>query len=43
MKFEWDENKNRTNKTKHSIDFQEAIELWNDRDRIEIQTAYPRK
>ena len=41
MKFEWDEKKNRTNKSKHGIDFKSAMELWNDSDRIEIQTDFP--
>ncbi len=41
MKFEWDENKSRSNKEKHGIDFEAATQLWNDKDRIEIQTAFP--
>ena len=41
MKFEWDEKKSRANKTKHGIDFKTATELWNDGDRIEIQTTFP--
>ena len=41
MEFEWDENKSRANKSKHGIDFNTATELWNDRDRIEIQTNFP--
>ena len=41
MQFEWDQNKNRTNKTKHGIDFNTATELWNDQDRIEIQMNFP--
>lgn len=41
MKFEWDENKSRSNKQKHGIDFQSATELWHDKDRIEIQTSFP--
>ena len=30
MKFEYDENKSKTNKSKHGIDFEEANELWKD-------------
>lgn len=30
MKFEWDENKNRLNQTKHGISFEEAKEVFND-------------
>ena len=41
MKFEWDDKKSRANKTKHGIDFKIATELWNDGDRIEIQTTFP--
>ena len=40
MEFEWDEKKSRANKSKHGIDFNLAIELWKDRDRIEIQTNF---
>ena len=41
MKFEWDTEKSRTNKTKHGIDFDTAKEIWNDMNRVEIQTPYP--
>jgi uncharacterized protein len=41
MEFEWDESKNRKNKNKHGIDFETAMELWNDKNRIEIQTPFP--
>jgi len=41
MRFEWDETKNLTNENKHSIDFETATKLWNDKNRIEIQTPYP--
>ena len=41
MEFEWDRNKSRANKSKHGIDFTAAAELWNDQDRIEIQTNFP--
>jgi hypothetical protein len=30
MRFEWDENKNRLNQTKHSVSFEEAKEVFND-------------
>jgi len=30
MIFEYDENKSKTNKSKHGIDFEEAKELWKD-------------
>ena len=40
MDFEWDEKKSRANKSKHGIDFNAAIELWNDQDRVEIQTNF---
>ena len=40
MEFEWDEKKSRANKSKHGIDFNTAVELWNDQDRIEIQTNF---
>ncbi|MBI3366217.1 BrnT family toxin [Candidatus Roizmanbacteria bacterium] len=35
MKFEWDENKNRTNQAKHGIDFADAARGFLDQDRIE--------
>ena len=41
MKFEWDEKKSLTNKTKHGIDFDTAKNLWKDSNRVEIQTSYP--
>jgi len=41
MKFEWDEKKNDINLSKHGIDFNTATELWDDEDRIQIQTAFP--
>ncbi len=41
MEFEWNEKKSRANKSKHGIDFNTATELWNDQDRIEIQTNFP--
>jgi len=41
MNFEWDENKSRSNQSKHGIDFEAATDLWNDKNRVEIQTPYP--
>ena len=32
MKFEWDENKNKTNMQKHGIDFNDAKEVFKDKD-----------
>jgi len=34
MEFEWDENKNNSNKEKHGISFEEAKEVFNDDERI---------
>ncbi len=36
MGFEFDENKSRSNKVKHGIDFVEAQVLWNDLARLEF-------
>ena len=36
MKFEWDEDKNKQNLAKHGIDFETAILVFNDIQRIEI-------
>ena len=36
MDFEFDINKSKSNKKKHNIDFNEALELWSDPDLIEI-------
>ena len=41
MKFEWDEKKSAINLSKHGIDFNAATKLWDDEDRIQIQTAFP--
>ncbi|HHJ52756.1 MAG TPA: BrnT family toxin, partial [Caldithrix abyssi] len=40
MEFEFDPNKNKKNKEKHGIDFNEAQKLWEDPDRIEIPVKY---
>ncbi len=36
MPFEYDVNKSQGNLEKHGLDFDEAQELWNDEDRLEI-------
>jgi hypothetical protein len=36
MEFEFDPEKNRSNKRKHGIDFVQAQALWQDTDRLEI-------
>jgi len=41
MIFEWDDEKGRSNQTKHGIDFDTARALWDDGNRIEIQSPYP--
>ena len=41
MKFEWDDDKNSSNKTKHGIDFETAKGLWLDENRVEIKVPYP--
>jgi uncharacterized protein len=41
MKFEWDEKKSAINLSKHGIDFNAATKLWDDEDRIQIQTVFP--
>ncbi len=35
--FEWDENKRQYNLEKHNIDFIDAIEIFDDPDRIELE------
>jgi len=41
LKFEWDPQKNRTNRLKHKIDFESARSLWEDPERIEIRAPHP--
>ena len=36
MSFEFDKNKSEANKQKHGIDFNEAKQLWDDSDFVEI-------
>jgi uncharacterized DUF497 family protein len=40
MKYEYDEIKSKSNKEKHSIDFEEAKILWDDDRMVEIKTSY---
>ena len=39
--FEWDKDKSRSNNDKHGIDFHDAKKIWNDSQRVEIETSYP--
>ena len=41
MMFEWDNEKNSSNQAKHGIDFDTAKVLWDDVNRVEIQSPYP--
>ena len=41
MRFEWDDEKSRSNLLKHGIDFEEAKKLWLDENRIQIQAPRP--
>ena len=36
-KFEWDNNKNRSNQKKHGISFEDASDIFNDDDRVQYQ------
>jgi uncharacterized DUF497 family protein len=40
LKFEFDENKSASNREKHGIDFEEAKVLWNDKDKIILDSAF---
>lgn len=40
MEFEYDPEKSRTNKTKHGIDFEESMLLWDDEDRLIIPADF---
>jgi len=40
MRFQWDKQKNETNKSKHGIDFNTATALWDDVNRIDIQSSF---
>jgi uncharacterized DUF497 family protein len=41
MNFEWDDEKNHMNMSKHGIDFDTAKALWDDPNRVEIYIPYP--
>ena len=41
IQFEWDDKKSSSNKIKHGIAFDKAKDLWNDSNRVEIETSYP--
>ncbi len=41
MRFEWDDTKSKSNTAKHGIDFETATLLWQDVNRIRIDTPYP--
>jgi uncharacterized DUF497 family protein len=36
LKFEWDENKNKSNREKHSISFETAKEVFQDENAVEL-------
>ena len=37
--FDWDDNKNRANQQKHKIAFEDATDVFNDKDRLEYRSA----
>ena len=39
LKFEWDEEKNKSNQEKHKIAFEDAVDIFNDEDRIQYGTT----
>jgi len=41
MRFEWDDDKSRSNLLKHGINFEEGKNLWLDEDRIQIRVPHP--
>lgn len=41
MRYEYDPNKSRANKTKHGLDFEEARELWDDPNALMIAVDRP--
>ncbi len=41
IQFEWDDKKSSSNKIKHGIAFDTAKDLWNDSNRVEIETSCP--
>ena len=36
--FEWDENKNKSNQQKHKIAFEDATDVFNDKERLEYES-----
>lgn len=38
-KFEWDKNKNESNKIKHNVPFEDATDIFNDDDRINFRSG----
>ncbi len=38
--FEYDKNKSSSNKTKHGIDFEAAIELWKEPERVVLKARH---
>ena len=36
--FEWDENKNKSNQQKHKITFEDATDVFNDKERLEYES-----
>lgn len=41
MNFEWDEEKRQANLVKHGIDFEDAQDLFDGREIIEVESDYP--
>jgi len=39
LKFEWNEEKNKSNQKKHKIAFEDALDIFNDEDRIQYATT----
>lgn len=39
--FEWDDNKNRLNQSKHKIAFEDAADVFNDEDRLTFSSDKP--
>ncbi len=38
-KYEWDEDKNKSNQEKHKIAFEDAVDIFNDEDRIRFAST----
>lgn len=38
VRFEWDEEKNKSNQEKHKIAFEDAVDIFNDENRIQYTT-----